>query len=335
MTNQEMFDKMQEMFAKQYKGEKVLFNDYIAEWMQAKGVEVKRNTWEKYQGYCKNYFYPAFNGLMMTEVTKAIIQNLVNLASKQIAPRTVQDMIGSVLKPILKEAVGEKMIESNPAEFVKLPKVRNKKKTKGTALTDEEIQELFIVSKDHYQWVALPLLFFTGMRRSELLALTWDDVDLDNHFIYINKSLVKTNNEMLLTDYNKTEESTRCIPISEQLCYLLKQYKATYGKGRKIVIGQMKEDTYMDPNNFSRTFRTWTKKAGITRTIGVHAYRHTFITMCIQQHEPCEYIMSVTGHADPRMITHYADLHRADGAKKEVMAAVERYATENNLLSIY
>ncbi|WP_292016922.1 tyrosine-type recombinase/integrase [Megasphaera sp. UBA4233] len=330
---EQMCKQLHEMSRTHYKGETIPVNTYIAEWLEAKGVEIKRNTWKKYDVYCRKYFYPAFDGLMLTELTKKTIQDMVRDASLNIAPRTIQDMINSVLKPILKEAVGEKMIESNPAEYVKLPKVHKNKKE--TALTDKEVMALFSASKDHYQWLALPLMFFTGMRRSELLALRWEDINMDKRTIFIHSSIVKTGEKPLLTDYNKTEESTRIIPISPELFVLIQQYRATYGKGRKIVIGQKEEDKYMDPDNFSRTFRAWKKKAGITRNIGVHAYRHTLITICLQQHLPYEYIMAITGHTDPRMITHYADLHRADGAKAEVVQAVEQYIDTNNLLQTF
>ena len=72
---EQMCKQLHEMSRTHYKGETIPVNTYIAEWLEAKGVEIKRNIWKKYEVYCRKYFYPAFDGLMLTELTKKTIQD--------------------------------------------------------------------------------------------------------------------------------------------------------------------------------------------------------------------------------------------------------------------
>jgi len=329
-TTEQLISLLTKATQPHYKGEHIRFTDYAHSYLQGKKDQIALNTCEKYEGYYKNYFVPAFDGLMLTDMTKDKVQSFIHEIAKKLKPPTIHDMISSVLQPILNEAVDEGLTERNLAKNVKCPKVR--KATTKRAFTNEEIRNIFIAAKGHYQWGALPLLFYTGLRRSELLPLTWDDVDFEHRIIHINKALVTLNNGYVLNDYNKTESSTRTITMNESLAKCLMYYKEHIQHNKNhYVISQKKTDHLVDPNNFSRTVRTWVRKAGIKDKIGIHAFRHSFITISIENGTPWVVIKQQTGHTSDDMLERYLDKSKAASTRREADQRIEEYAKENNI----
>ncbi len=106
----------------------------------------------------------------------------------------------------------------NPCDDVKVPK--NAKKNKRVPLNNRTIQ--LVLTTEHRARVAACILMLTGIRRGELTALTWADVDLKNKVIYINKSYCF---KSLTIKPPKTEAGIREIPISDYLVEILKEEK--------------------------------------------------------------------------------------------------------------
>jgi len=168
-------------------------------------------------------------------------------------------------------------------------------------LTNEEIVKLINVAKEHRLGIAIPLLLFSGMRRSEMLGLTWDDVDFSKKEITVDKGFVTTRSKGNILKDTKTESSNRIIAIPTQLVNMLKAYKCSQETKSRYVISQKKYDKRVEPNNFSRLFRTWCRQADI-RNISPHSLRHTFCTLCQENSIDTFTIMQQVGHTDSRML---------------------------------
>lgn len=176
---------------------------------------------------------------------------------------------------ILNYAVKYYDLASNPCR--KAGSMGKSRANKMVYWTLEEFQQfLNAVADKKISWIAFKILFWTGMRLGEMLALTVGDIDFENKTISITKSLNRMNGKDLITP-PKTAQSVRTIFISEELAMDLKEYV----------------DSLYDLSPETRIFSTITKhyleheiKRGIRQSgvkkIHIHCLRHSHATMLVQ-----------------------------------------------------
>lgn len=291
----------------------------LMDWLDDKleSGNIRRNTYNKYCHYVEDTIAPYFSEnkrdekdrLKIKNIKKNDVQKFINFCNttKKIAPKTIRDIIGSVLKPFYNDMMDDyNAVEKNPCERVKMPKVRTISDKK--AYTEEEQKRLaHVLPRTHYLYISIPLLLSTGIRRSELLGLTWDDVDFDNHTIHIHQTNVAVEGEKTeVKEETKTDASNRYIAMNPALEEKLLFHRKTVQHGkRKYVISQLRNNKPVDPNNFSRAYRKWCKKAGVEGS--PHTTRHTYITNLTNMGMNPITIKQQTGHTDTRMIEYYTD----------------------------
>lgn len=289
---------------KALQGDTMTLSALMDEWFEAKRIEIASNTYGKYCILSKNHVIPAFGNMMLTAIKKPMVQSFINgLSDKGYAVETVKTIKASILNPALEYAEEMGYIDKNPCYKVKTPKrdyMNHKRATK-----DADLQRLMTVSRKHRLWIALPILFNTGMRRGEMLALRWDDVNFEGNYISINKSFsanCQTGKGILKAP--KTKDSVRMIGLVPELKAQLLQYKQTQGECHTFVISQAKTDAMVNPNNFARLVRQWCKTAGVSG-ISSHIGRHTFATRLHQLGFDTKTIMHFTGHGNSQTLERF------------------------------
>lgn len=240
--------------------------------------------------------------------------------------RTLHDVF-TVLSIALNEAVRGNYIPRNPCDNVRLPKV---KKTQKEAITKEEVKTLYEITRaaNHFNWIAVPLLFSTGMRRGELLALTWNDVRYDieqrTYYININKA-VGAEKKPTIHAYTKTHSGVRRCYISEGLYNLMIEYREkTQHHNRTYVIAQKTKNGWREPRNFNRTVKQWCDKAGLPNGISPHSFRHAYATYMMMAGQPMDAVMRQAGWSNERMIHYYTDDAVMSQKQPEVAEAMGR-----------
>lgn len=168
-------------------------------------------------------------------------------------------------------------------------------------LKDSEFQRLFEACSERLKPIVL-CAFTTGMRRSEIAGLRWENIDFDTGYIHLEKT--------------KTNEP-RSIPINkllfDDLKRLKKESKSDYVFPRPDGMPYTSKTTWRTP--WLRALRA----SGIGR-VRFHSLRHSFVsTLLVDEKEDFSTVMSLSGHRDIRMLKHYA--HTNERAKK---AAVDR-----------
>ena len=149
-------------------------------------------------------------------------------ADKTLASSTVQ-YYHRVISSILSTAVQWQIILFNPCERVKPPKNERKE---AKYLDDKQAMELLelLEAEPLIYRTLYSLIMYTGMRRGEACGLTWQDIDLDNGVIDINKSSLYTPDRGRFDDDTKNETSRRVIKIPDPAVDLLREYRANQAR---------------------------------------------------------------------------------------------------------
>ena len=205
----------------------------------------------------------------------------------------------------LKRAVKLKLIKYNPAQAIDSPQPE---KYKAPVMKEEEFVKLLeILKEDYFMYVFVKTALKTGMRRSELLGLEWNEVDLKKGFIKVRKTLLKTQGGSIHQNHTKNESSRREIKMSNDLINILKTHKKKQNE-LKLLLGPEYDNTKnfvfarpdgknYNPRTISRKFEKAVKKANLPSKYTVHTLRHTFATINLKNGVPAKIVQDMLGHS--------------------------------------
>lgn len=262
------------------------------------GLEHKRKTIEGYESILSYHLLPYFKNKRIRSITTIDVNIFFDsLAKEGVAVKTKRN-IRNVLNGIMVLAVQENVIGFNP--LTKIPVFRETKKENRRALTGEEVRQLlhaldaYYEKKKNYKNVNMLiypyvyLAIYTGARRGELCALTWDDIDVEKGTVSINKSI----NEHLDIEVPKTTNAYRVNVIPKDVMAKLLPFKDS--KCNKVFHTCTGE--YIKPSNIARAFRNILKFSALPH-ICLHELRHTHATLALQAGVPITDISKQLGHA--------------------------------------
>ncbi len=262
------------------------FAEFAQEYQEKYGKPNKaESSYKRDWSSLKCHLLPVFGDKPLNRITARDIETykMTRKDLEKSNPATVNREL-AILKAIMKKAVAWGELRHNPALTVPVFK---ENPVIPEALTDEQVEKLLKTCQESDNPDLYPLVVCaleTGMRRGELFALKWSDVDLKEKWITIRKS---KNNEF------------RVIPVSDMLCDVLETQKA---KGHIPFVFPGKKGHY---NNVRRSLNTAAKRAGIER-LHLHRLRHSFATRYLSRKVGAEAIQEILGHKSMTMTRRYA-----------------------------
>ena len=275
-TQNEVAEKLRDKLniIKKEKQVGITLNQWYLKWLDLYKIgKVKDATLVDYKSIIKHI--P--NEIIEKEIKNIKIDEIINLLNNIKAERQKQKVY-ELLKAIFDKAEVHKIIKDNIIKMIEKPK---HKKEKGIALSQEE-QKTFLnlCEKSKYKNI-YKFILYQGLRVSEALAITKNDINLKTKELTINKSFLQTNK---ISDC-KNEQSNRTMPLFEPTIQLLNKiqindndriFKYTYKTLQKDIKNIINNSTL--PN------------------ITIHDLRHSFITNCQNENIPEHIIQSWVGH---------------------------------------
>lgn len=320
----------------------ISLTQWVFDWIQIykKPPVVKETTYSTYMLMWEKHIEPFFGTLPLAAITNQDIQMFYNFKLTEgridgkeggLSPKTVRN-IHTMLHSALQKAVG-KIIVVNPAADTTRPGVPEKDMR---VLTLDEM-EIFI--KEIYAErlrAAIFISLFTGVRMGELLALTWEDVDMKKQTIRITKDLVRitafnesgerNGTKLIVQDTPKSQKSNRLIPLQDDIFKMLKfhwQYQQSRQQANPFnLVFPSKVGTHTDPRTYQKRIAAISERCKILH-VNVHALRHTFATRLVEQQVPIRIIQELLGHSSVTTTMRYT--HALEDEKNKAVSSMNAF----------
>lgn len=298
----------------------------VAEWVVYWYETYKRSkhaltTQQVQETYIYCHIIPYLGSMYMHKVETHHIQNFINYLFKEgnksklknsknvgtgLSSWTVKK-IRSLLSTCFERAIKDHIILYNPVKETESIPVQTLK----VAYFTENQQNIFLEhTQKHRFHVAYQLLFNTGCRRSEILGLTWDEIDFERNQVSISQVLVSLNGVPSIKDYPKTAKSIRTIPIHPDVMKMLKEHlkkqkaeiKADQNYQRNNLVFCNIDGSPHSPNYFLHNFKATIRRLGLPNKLRVHSTRHTFATNLLQLGTSIPDVQQLGGWSDTRVV---------------------------------
>ena len=264
-------------------GNDALFTEYMEEWLDSIKHSKAKTTYAGYNLIFKTHIKPFFEAknLRVKDLTPSHIRQYINNKLEIMSPNTVIKHLRNISK-CLDNAVIDNIIAYNPVKRIEMPK--QIKYTGAQFYNEKQIRELMKCSEDDPLEIVILLTLVFGLRRSEVLGLKWDAVDMDNNTITIRHTVIETNEGVYRVDSTKNKSSYAVIPMPDMIKKELKRWKAKQLEYKLLqpndytndegYICTMYTGELIKPNYITQHFRRLLKKYDLP-IIRFHDLRHS------------------------------------------------------------
>lgn len=329
------------------------FEEYARLWLRTYKAppKVRQTTYDTIEWHLEKNIIPFFNGMALRDVRPLHIQSF--LASVSGFSYAVQSKCLQTVKAIFRTAEDNGLILKSPVRSS--DKAGGAKPKEKEALTNEQAQRLLTAVKGTRAYLFCLLALTTGMRRSEILGLMWEDVDLDAGYITVthSKTLSPKKSDCEVLALLKSDAAHRRLPIPLPLHLELE--KELENTTSRFVLS-MQNGESLSKCSYDALWRIVTDRTvGEGRPLGSerhsnngggytvsldfnchpHLLRHTFITQCFEAGMDIKQIQYLAGHSTPDMTlsvyTHYRQRAREQETADMVSNATSYLREEDAL----
>lgn len=308
-------------------GEKITFQEFSKRWMKEYApAHLKATSIEFYQHLLDKHILPSIGNIKLAKLQPAAINKLYNSMREHrtdgkaggYSPATIK-RVHATISTILTTAVYWNIITDNPCSRLRPPKLPN---VQNQDFFTQEQTASFLVEIDAelaagqinlQQYIFLQLCLFCGMRRGEVVALLWSDIDFEHSTISITKSTTIVQGKAH-TEEPKNKTSIRTISAPDHIMDLLRRYRIEYNTYRLSIGSQWVEypegefifiqwnGSQMYPSTPYNVFKKVIKRYNNTHTeqlpeITLHGLRHTSATLLISENVDIRTVSNRLGHA--------------------------------------
>ena len=278
-TKAEVLRKIKDFEFKEEHG--IDFKTVADEWWEYHEKKLSYNSTKNYKP-AKERAISVFGKISIKDIEPTEISRHIKQFSLTHAEKTVKTQL-LVYNLIFKYAVEMGYCPFNPVRDLSIPD--NLPKTKRTSPPQNEID--IVKNSVHIKFgLFMYMALYTGLRCGELLALTWEDINLKERTITINKSLCHQNNKPFVK-LPKTKKSVGQVPILDKLYTVIKPSKG--------IVFANEHGEHLTKRQFQTLLNNYKKETGVTST--PHQFRHAYATMLFEAGIPPEEAQVLLRHA--------------------------------------
>lgn len=301
-------------------------------WEQDYIADLKPSSVESYHYQIKNHLKPGLGPVSLDKLTPHIIQHFYNSLSREgLSPSSVHH-VHNILHRALQQAVALGYLRGNPADLCKLPRV-DRKELKP--LDNDAIGRFMEAVKGHPHETLLIVTLFTGMRRGEVLGLTWSCVNFDGGTLLIDKQLQRVKDAAGKSTYKLTSPKNgkwRRITPAGFVMDLLRRQRSRQAEWR-LRAGPAWEDSglvftdelggHLFPGAVYLAFKDLAASIGCPEA-RFHDLRHSYAVAAIRSGDDIKTVQSNLGHASAAFTLNVYG-HVTDEMKRDSAARMDQF----------
>lgn len=269
-------------------------------------VGLKRSTLMDYESCLRVHLVPFFGLCPLEEIDLDSVEAFI--AAKRSEGKAVKSILNYtvVLHAIFGQGVRRGWCTRNPVANVEKPRAERSERD-IRFLNSEELEALIAAAAPDELGRTERLIYLaaamTGMRRGEILALRWQDVDVTAGVIRVRRNYTRGQ-----FGTPKTRRSSRAVPLAERLRNELEAHfdRTSYRGDLDLVFCHPLTGRVLDPSKLRKRFQAAARRAGL-RPVRFHDLRHTFGTRMAAAGAPLRAVQEWMGHSDYRTTSLYAD----------------------------
>lgn len=279
------------------------------------GRAYKPSTLRGYRRSLEQRVLPTFGPYQLSELRRGDVQAwLDRMLGEGLAPATIRNALNP-LQAIYRHALRRDLVAANPTRELDLPTAKGRRDRIATATEAASLIDALPVA-ERACWATA---FYAGLRRGELRALRWGDVDLGRSEIRVERSWDEREGEI----DPKSQTSARTVPILAVLRdHLLAHKLEDGGDPGALVFGRSPGQAFVASTVRNRAVKAW-EAAGL-EPITLHECRHTFASLLIDAGVNAKAIQTFMGHATIEM-TFGQYGHLMPGSRDQARELVDRY----------
>ncbi len=273
---------------------KLTVGEFLTEWLPSMRHTVRDNTFAVYRINIEKYIVPNVGGVKLQHLTPNRITRLYSdllefggTNRRPLSSATVRNV-----HVTLRRALEDAPLQVNPAAKARPPRKQTKDVECWTA---RQLQQFLAAEKDNPLYMAFVLAASTGMRRSEVLGLRWEDVDLQGECLAVQQVVTVGVHGRVSVTAPKTASSRRRIDLDTATVRALKQWRLQSGTFSGLVFSRPDRQP-LDPTRFSQAFAKAVKRSGLP-PLTFHGLRHTWATLALKSGVPTKVVQERLGHS--------------------------------------
>lgn len=265
-------------------------------------IKVRPSSHQTYRGYIDNHIKPNIGDVPLSKLSSLHLQKLYKklLAGgrvdrieakgqpKGLSAKTVRN-INQVISSAMDFAKDQKLISSNPTDGCALPKLEHKEMK---TLPVEQLTSFLREAKESGVFELYYIELATGLRRGELLGLKWEDIDLVQGSLRVQRQVARINGEVVEAPL-KTKNAYRTLPLSADAVGVLQEQRKKSGSSPYVFPSPTGGP--ISPDSVLHMLHRVLKRAGLSK-VRFHDLRHTFATLALQNGVDIKTVSGMLGH---------------------------------------
>ncbi len=309
---------------------------YLEHWLEnVKRPSIKIGSYLRYRDLLDLYILPALGHLSLRKLKTEHLEAFYSRLQKDgradgqggLSAKTVR-LVHGILYQSLEAAVKRRRIAYNVCRDVTLPRIERKEML---TLTAEEAQRLLATAKGHRSEALLTLALTTGLRRGELLALQWKDIDWKDGSLQVRRSVNRYAGQGFKVSEPKTKQSRRKIVLPAFVLEALKEHR-TRQLEECLQAGSAWENhglvfannygNFLNPSHLGIDFHKLLHKAKLP-LVRFHDLRHTAASLLLKMNVSPKMVQEILGHSHIEMTLGIYS-HVLPGIHEEAMAKMDQ-----------
>lgn len=308
---------------------------WLQVWIKEYSTDLSESTVVNYEGVIRNYIAPGIGGAKLSALTNPAVQSFYNALGKPtskraaLAPGTIHG-IHAVLHSALSKALDLKYVRLNAATRCKLPKIP---KPQIKPMDESAIMKFMeMVKGDEYERILL-LDLYTGLRKSELIGLSWDCVNFDDGTIYLYRQLRYVKGGIGYQFGPLKNKKPRTITPPPAAVKLLQEQRRLQSEMRlragrewenpENLVFTRGDGSHLCPTTVYEHFKHIVKAMALPE-LRMHDLRHTYATSSLQAGNNMKEVSEALGHHS-MAFTADTYLHPTERMRKESAARIEAF----------